>query len=278
MATPMPATPFTDPAPVERLERVAAALTTKNSPSKSSMTPPPHVGEAGFKATARGGRFSAHGAPSGGFAQIKLDEAERREITVRGIEHVQFAPSDAKRLTERAMQQSVGKGGRPGKAVRPAGQPGPQALHHQQAWSPMVTRRCRSTRVLRGLSTRRQRGSKRSRDRAADAVGAGHCAEDLVAAGGRSVARRIAHATGSRRLGCRSRHRAAASTSAVALLPGAGLRRTIATCRRRSWGSRHRRKDFSGDQVCLRDRLSAWRQGQVPGVGPIDRGYSSGSC
>ena len=30
MTTTVPATPFTDPAPVERLERVAAALTTKN--------------------------------------------------------------------------------------------------------------------------------------------------------------------------------------------------------------------------------------------------------
>jgi hypothetical protein len=128
----------------------------------------------------------------------------------------------------------------------------------------------------RDLSTRRQGGSRRSRDRAAGARAA-HCAEDLVGAGGRPAARRAAHATGGRRL-AQEPAPAAASTSAVALLPGAGLRRTMATCRRRSWGSRHRRKDFSGDQVCLRDRLSAWRQGQVPGVGPIDRGCSSGSC
>ena len=80
---------------------------------------------------------------------------------------------------------------------------------------------------------------------------------------------RAAQATGSGRLVDRSRHSAGASTSTVALLPGAGLGRTIATCRWRSWGSRHRRKDFSGDQVCLRDRLSAWRQGQLPGVGPL---------
>ena len=53
--------------------------------------------------------------------------------------------------------------------------------------------------VPRGLSTRRRGGSKRSRDRAAGA-GAAHCAEDLVAAGGRPAARRAAHATGSRRL------------------------------------------------------------------------------
>ena len=43
MTTSVPATLFTDPAPVERLERVAAALTAKISPSKSSMTPPLRV-------------------------------------------------------------------------------------------------------------------------------------------------------------------------------------------------------------------------------------------
>ena len=65
------------------------------------------TGEAAFEVTARGGRFSAHGAPSGGFAQIDAKEAEQRAITVRGIEHVQFAPADAKRLTERAMAEAV---------------------------------------------------------------------------------------------------------------------------------------------------------------------------
>ncbi len=71
------------------------------------------TGEAAFKVTARGGRFSAHGAPSGGFARIDPKEAERREITVRGIGHVQFAPADAKRLTERAMSKAVAKQIRP---------------------------------------------------------------------------------------------------------------------------------------------------------------------
>lgn len=65
------------------------------------------IGEAAFATTARGGRFSAHGAPSGGFAQIDTKEAERREITVRGIEHVQFMPADARRLTERAMSEAL---------------------------------------------------------------------------------------------------------------------------------------------------------------------------
>ena len=65
------------------------------------------TGEAAFVVTARGGRFSAHGAPSGGFAQIGIKAAQQHDITVRGIEHVQFAPADAKRLTERAMAEAV---------------------------------------------------------------------------------------------------------------------------------------------------------------------------
>src|SRR6266545_5563894 len=44
------------------------------------------IGLAAFEATARGGRFSAHGAASGGFAAIDPQEAERRGVTVRGIE------------------------------------------------------------------------------------------------------------------------------------------------------------------------------------------------
>jgi NADPH2:quinone reductase len=65
------------------------------------------IGLAAFKITARGGRFSAHGAPSGGFAPIDRQEAERRTITVRGIEQAQFAPADARRLTERALFETA---------------------------------------------------------------------------------------------------------------------------------------------------------------------------
>jgi NADPH:quinone reductase len=71
------------------------------------------IGEAAFEVTARRGRFSAHGAPSGGFAQIDTKVAEQRDITLRGIEHVQFAPVDAQRLTERAMAEAVAGGIRP---------------------------------------------------------------------------------------------------------------------------------------------------------------------
>lgn len=65
------------------------------------------IGRAAFEVTARGGRFSAHGAPSGGFAEIDPREAERRGVTVSGIEQVQLAPADAKRLAERALSEAV---------------------------------------------------------------------------------------------------------------------------------------------------------------------------
>jgi NADPH:quinone reductase len=65
------------------------------------------IGRTAFEVTARGGRFSAHGTPGGGFASIDLQEAGRRDITVRGIEHVQFAPVDARLLTERAMWEAA---------------------------------------------------------------------------------------------------------------------------------------------------------------------------
>lgn len=66
------------------------------------------IGRAAFDITARGGRFSAHGAPSGGFAPIDRGDAERRQVTVRGIEDVQFAPATAKRLVALAMDEAAG--------------------------------------------------------------------------------------------------------------------------------------------------------------------------
>ncbi|WP_433159795.1 zinc-binding dehydrogenase [Kribbella sp. CA-247076] len=43
------------------------------------------LGAAAFTVLRDGGWFSAHGAPSGGFAAYDADEAERRGITVKGI-------------------------------------------------------------------------------------------------------------------------------------------------------------------------------------------------
>jgi NADPH2:quinone reductase len=65
------------------------------------------IGQAAFAITAHGGRFSAHGAPSGGFAEIDAQEAKRRAVTVRGIQHVQFAPAEGRRLTERALSEAA---------------------------------------------------------------------------------------------------------------------------------------------------------------------------
>ena len=65
------------------------------------------LGRAAFDITARGGRFSAHGAPGGGFAAIDGHEAERRRVRVRGIADAQFGPADRKRLTANALAEAA---------------------------------------------------------------------------------------------------------------------------------------------------------------------------
>jgi NADPH2:quinone reductase len=66
-----------------------------------------HLGQAAFTITADGGRFSAHGSPSGGFAVIDPEEAQRRGITVRGIEQVQFTPDQLQALATRALAEAA---------------------------------------------------------------------------------------------------------------------------------------------------------------------------
>ena len=65
------------------------------------------LGRAAFEITARGGRFSADGGPSGGFTMIDPYEAEHRRVTVRGIEQVQFSPAELHRMTERALAEAA---------------------------------------------------------------------------------------------------------------------------------------------------------------------------
>ena len=43
------------------------------------------IGRAAFAITAPGGRFSAHGAPSGGFAEIGQEEADERAVTLYSL-------------------------------------------------------------------------------------------------------------------------------------------------------------------------------------------------
>jgi NADPH:quinone reductase len=58
------------------------------------------LGRAAFEITRQGGRFSAHGAPSGGFTVVDAEEAKRRDITVRGIEQVRFESDELRRLAD----------------------------------------------------------------------------------------------------------------------------------------------------------------------------------
>jgi NADPH:quinone reductase len=61
------------------------------------------LGREAFEITAPGGRFSAHGAPSGTFAPIGPGAAARKEVTVRGIEQVQLSDDEHARLAGRAL-------------------------------------------------------------------------------------------------------------------------------------------------------------------------------
>jgi NADPH:quinone reductase len=63
------------------------------------------LGVAAFAITARGGRFSGHGAASGGFAPVDRDDAGRRGITVQGIEQVQFPAGVHEKLTGQALAE-----------------------------------------------------------------------------------------------------------------------------------------------------------------------------
>ena len=65
------------------------------------------LGASAFTLVAPGGRFSAHGAPGGGFAAIDPAEATRRGITVRGIEQVQFQREDRLRLVTQALADAA---------------------------------------------------------------------------------------------------------------------------------------------------------------------------
>jgi NADPH:quinone reductase len=65
------------------------------------------LGEASFALVALGGRFSGHGTPSGRFAYVDRATADRRGITVTGIEEVQMSGVDLKRYTERALREAA---------------------------------------------------------------------------------------------------------------------------------------------------------------------------
>ncbi|MEU1195591.1 zinc-binding dehydrogenase [Streptomyces sp. NPDC005813] len=65
------------------------------------------LGAAAFPLTADGGRFSAHGAPTGAFSPVDPAEAARRGITLFGIADVQFSPADLRRFTATALEEAA---------------------------------------------------------------------------------------------------------------------------------------------------------------------------
>jgi NADPH2:quinone reductase len=56
------------------------------------------IGGEAFQLIADGGRFSAHGSPSGSFALIERSEAVRRDVTVTTIADLQYGEGDRSRL------------------------------------------------------------------------------------------------------------------------------------------------------------------------------------
>ncbi|WP_326650848.1 MULTISPECIES: zinc-binding dehydrogenase [unclassified Streptomyces] len=64
-------------------------------------------GLAAFALTADGGIFSAHGAPTGGFAPVDAAEAERRAIKLLGIGDVQLSDEEYVRLAAKALEEAA---------------------------------------------------------------------------------------------------------------------------------------------------------------------------
>ncbi|MCX4824053.1 zinc-binding dehydrogenase [Streptomyces sp. NBC_01142] len=65
------------------------------------------LGLAAFALTADGGRFSAHGASTGGFAPVDTDEADRRGIKLTGIADLQLSDEDYTRLAAKALEAAA---------------------------------------------------------------------------------------------------------------------------------------------------------------------------
>ncbi|MFD5113920.1 zinc-binding dehydrogenase [Streptomyces sp. NPDC058391] len=65
------------------------------------------VGLSAFPLTATGGRFSAHGAPTGGFTPADPREAAARGITLLGIKDVQIPEKDRVRLAAQSLEAAA---------------------------------------------------------------------------------------------------------------------------------------------------------------------------
>lgn len=65
------------------------------------------IGLASVEAMKDGGTFSAHGSTVGGFAAIDPQDAERRGITLRGIQDVQISTDERMRLLDNALAKAA---------------------------------------------------------------------------------------------------------------------------------------------------------------------------
>jgi NADPH2:quinone reductase len=63
------------------------------------------IGTAAFDLVADGGRFSAHGSPSGSLAGLDADAARRRRLRVSTIRDLQYGAGDRSRLMKDALGQ-----------------------------------------------------------------------------------------------------------------------------------------------------------------------------
>ena len=63
------------------------------------------IGAGAFDLVADGGRFSAHGSPSGSFAGIDQEEARRRRVQVSTIRDLQYGAGDRSRLMKDILGQ-----------------------------------------------------------------------------------------------------------------------------------------------------------------------------
>lgn len=97
-----------DGSDAEWAERARTALTAAGGPADVVLDGVGGaMGAAAFALTADGGRFSAHGAPTGGFAPIDPQEAARRGITLRGIGDVQLTDAEYVRLAGRTLAEAA---------------------------------------------------------------------------------------------------------------------------------------------------------------------------
>jgi NADPH2:quinone reductase len=65
------------------------------------------LGESAFDLLATGGRFSAHGTPSGRFADLDAELVRQRAADVVGIGDVQLDMATRRRLTERMLAEAA---------------------------------------------------------------------------------------------------------------------------------------------------------------------------